>query len=62
MLNYLFAGIPIFRALLIMNIDATKLSEIMAPTRNIELNAILFHWIITSAIPTRAGDNFLVHN
>ena len=47
MFNYLFAGIPIFSALrFIININATKLSEIIAPTRNIALNAILFHAII----------------
>ncbi|MDW0273919.1 MAG: hypothetical protein QN756_09335, partial [Nitrososphaeraceae archaeon] len=32
--NYLFAGVPIFNALrFIININATKLSEIIAPTR-----------------------------
>jgi hypothetical protein len=42
-LNYLFAGIPIFNALrFIININATKLSEIIAPTRNVALNAIAF--------------------
>jgi hypothetical protein len=39
----LFAGIPIFNALLfIININATKLNEIIAPIRNIALNAIAF--------------------
>ena len=41
--DYLFAGIPIFNALrFIININATKLSEIIAPTRNVALNAIAF--------------------
>jgi hypothetical protein len=48
LLNYLFAGIPIFNALrFIINMNATKLSEIIAPTRNIASNTILFHAIIT---------------
>ena len=48
LLNYLFAGIPIFRALrFIIIINATKLREIIAPTRNVALNAILFHAIIS---------------
>ena len=43
LLNYLFAGIPIFRALrFIIIINATKLREIIAPTRNVALNAIAF--------------------
>jgi len=41
--NYLFAGIPIFNALLfIIIISATILSEVIAPTRNIALKAIAF--------------------
>ena len=48
LLNYLFAGIPIFSALrFIIIINATKLREIIAPTRNIALNAILSHAIIS---------------
>jgi hypothetical protein len=39
----LFDGIPILYALrFIINIKATKLSEIIAPTRNVALNAIAF--------------------
>ena len=42
LLNYLFAGIPIFNALrFIINMNAT-IGEIIAPTRNIALNAIAF--------------------
>jgi hypothetical protein len=41
--NYLFDGIPILYALrFIINIKATKLSEIIAPNRSIPLNAIVF--------------------
>ena len=41
--NYLFEGIPIFNDLrFIININATMLSEAIAPNRNIELNAIAF--------------------
>ena len=40
---YLLDGIPIFNALrFIININSTKLSEIIAPTRNVALNAIAF--------------------
>ena len=43
LLNYLFAGIPIFNALrFIITMNATKLSEIIAPTRNVALNAMAF--------------------
>lgn len=48
-LNHLFAGIPIFNALrFIININATMLNEIIAPTRNIELNAVAFGTVETT--------------